>query len=440
MKKILSFVFALALGSYLLAQTDTTKNIRTGWTFGVLPSVSFDADAGFQYGALSNIYYFGDGSTYPDYLHSFYVEASNTTKHLSIFRLYYDSPSLIEGYRVNADLSYLPDALHDFFGFNGYQTLFDNTKLQDVSRAYYKLDRQLLRFAADISRPLPNHFNVHFGLGMLYFQTGSVNVARLNSFTREGKDTLPQVTTLYDKYREAGLISDIEANGGAYPFARLGISYDTRNRRNNPNRGICSDAFFTYYNGDMGDLEGFSNVKFNAAWRHYVPLLSDRITFAYRVGTQLTLLGKSPFYLNTYFNQLTLTRAFYDALGGASSLRGVLRNRIVGNGFAYANLELRATVADFTIGKEHFYIGLNPFFDAGMVVQPYDLSEVNTSADLYNELDINQDAYAPHFGAGCGLKVVMNENFVLSVDWARPLNNQDNNKMSNIYIKMGYLF
>ena len=54
--------------------------IRRGWTFGILPSVSYDADLGFQYGALANIYYFGDGSTYPEYLHSFYVEASYTTK------------------------------------------------------------------------------------------------------------------------------------------------------------------------------------------------------------------------------------------------------------------------------------------------------------------------------------------------------------------------
>jgi hypothetical protein len=48
--------------------------------------------------------------------------------------------------------------------------------------------------------------------------------------------------------------------------------------------------------------------------------------------------------------------------------------------------------------------------------------------------------YLPHMAAGVGLKVAMNENFVLSVDWAMALNKQDNAKWANFYIKMGYLF
>ena len=35
--------------------------IKTGLNFGPLPVVAFDADRGFQYGALLNIYNFGDG-------------------------------------------------------------------------------------------------------------------------------------------------------------------------------------------------------------------------------------------------------------------------------------------------------------------------------------------------------------------------------------------
>ena len=41
------------------------RKIKTGWNFGALPSVAFDADLGFQGGALANIYYYGDGSQYP---------------------------------------------------------------------------------------------------------------------------------------------------------------------------------------------------------------------------------------------------------------------------------------------------------------------------------------------------------------------------------------
>jgi hemolysin activation/secretion protein len=48
--------------------------------------------------------------------------------------------------------------------------------------------------------------------------------------------------------------------------------------------------------------------------------------------------------------------------------------------------------------------------------------------------------YMPHMAAGVGVKVAMNENFVLSVDWAMALDKQDNAKWANFYIKMGYLF
>ena len=53
------------------------SHVKTGWTFGVLPSVAYDADLGFQYGALTNIYYHGDGSHYPEYLHSILYSRRN---------------------------------------------------------------------------------------------------------------------------------------------------------------------------------------------------------------------------------------------------------------------------------------------------------------------------------------------------------------------------
>ncbi|MBR5273665.1 MAG: hypothetical protein IKU33_00305, partial [Bacteroidales bacterium] len=53
--------------------------IKTGLNFGPLPVVAFDADRGFQYGALLNIYNFGDGSTYPNPKSWWYIEASAYT-------------------------------------------------------------------------------------------------------------------------------------------------------------------------------------------------------------------------------------------------------------------------------------------------------------------------------------------------------------------------
>ena len=48
--------------------------------------------------------------------------------------------------------------------------------------------------------------------------------------------------------------------------------------------------------------------------------------------------------------------------------------------------------------------------------------------------------YYPHMTVGLGLKIGMNENFVLSADWGMPIDRQDNQKYTNFYVKMGYLF
>ena len=233
-----------------------------------------------------------------------------------------------------------------------------------------------------------------------------------------------------------------------------------------PTKGIYADAFFTYtaaFNAAYGQqaAAGYNHLQFNFNFRHYVSLYQDRVIFAYRLGVQNNIAGKSPFYMNSYLNTIFIQRVMYEGLGGANSLRGIMRNRILANGFAYANIELRTKVAKFDIGSQHFYIGLAPFFDLGVITQPYELDEATIkdkhTADLNNNpkytlpldkyfvLDENgnidqSEVYMPHMAAGLGLKIAMNENFVFSVDWAMALDKRDNAKWANFYIKMGYLF
>ena len=419
------------------------KHIRQGWTFGVLPSVAYDADLGFQYGALTNIYYYGDGSTYPEYLHSIYAEAAYTTKKFGIFRTSYDSKYLIPNHRLSIDLTYLPDQMCDFYGFNGYQSDYnaaytDGDDPAYISRAYYKYRRDLFRFSADIQGEISKPLYWNAGVGILSFAVGPVDVDRLNKFTRDEADYLPDTVTLFDHYVQYGYIRPDEATGGTHPYLHGGVTYDTRDRQQNPRRGIHADAFLTYYVG-LGSMSEYNNLKFNAAFRHYLPIIENRLTFAYRVGTQLNVAGDCPFYLNTYLNQLYMQRVVYEGLGGANSVRGIMRNRILAPGVAFANVELRTQLFSFKVRKNMFYVGLNPFVDAGMVVQPYNdvVLDPNNAAEI---AITDSRLYAPHLGGGCGLKVAMNDNFVLSVDWATAFDKQDNGKFSNLYIKMGYMF
>ena len=199
---------------------------RTGWTFGILPSVAYDADLGFQYGALSNIYYFGDGSTYPEYLHSIYVEAAYTTRNYGLFRLSYDSKYLIPKHRLTVDMVYMPDAMCDFYGYNGYTSVFNNVWRDSKhytaeegyrSRAYYKMKRDLFRFAADIQGPIGRNWYWNGGIGFLGYLINSVDVAMLNRGKKEAKQ-LPDIPGLYDKYVQWGLIKANEKNGGMHPY------------------------------------------------------------------------------------------------------------------------------------------------------------------------------------------------------------------------------
>ena len=496
MKRI--FIFAISILFVLpisaakkekVQQVDSLgRKIKTGWNFGALPSVAFDADLGFQGGALANIYYYGDGSQYPEYIHSLYAEAAYTTKNYGIFRVNYDSKYLIPKHRLTLDATYQPDAMCDFYGFNGYQSIYNqslhkwnkNPEKMDVdtyqSRAFYKYKRNLFRFAADIEGTIWKNIKWNAGLGVLGYMIGECDIDMLNGKNEfdpniplgEQKAMNENVEGLYEKYVKWGLIDQAEAKGGWHPYLRAGITYDSRDQRTCPTKGIYADAFFTY-TAAFGEqaAAGYNHLQFNFNFRHYVPVYRDRVTFAYRIGTQNNIAGQSPFYMNTYLNTLFIQRVMYEGLGGANSLRGIMRNRILANGFAYANVELRCKVAKFDIGRQHFYIGLAPFFDLGVITQPYELDEdklmkaYNDDTDplklplssyfatvkncwsetgtTTEDIDLTK-TYFPHMAAGLGLKAAMNENFVLSVDWAMALDKQDNAKWANFYIKMGYLF
>ena len=500
MKKYIILLLAAVLALPMAAKKKEPKpqevdslgrKIKTGWNFGILPSIAYDADYGFQGGVLTNVYYYGDGSQYPEYIHSLYFEGAYTTKHHGIFRLNYDSKYLIPGYRLTLDATYLPDAMCDFYGFNGYQSVYhptwhnwkkDTSKMsvQDYrTRVFYKYKRDLIRVAGDIEGTIYKDLKWNAGLGVLGYLIDDCDIAMLNGKNEFNPDLLPgeqkaldpNAELLYDKYKKWGLIGADEMNGGWHPYVRAGLTYDSRDKRQGPNKGIYTDVFLTYsaaFNAAYGQqaAAGYNHLQLNFTFRHYVPCFTDknginRITFAYRLGIQNNIAGRSPFYMNNYLNTLFIQRVYYEGLGGGNSVRGMMANRILANGFAFANVEFRFRVVNFDIGRQHFFIGLNPFFDLGVITQPYNLDDLvamytannvtpyttlaesmAAAGDTYEDYFTTdpKDVYMPHMTAGVGLKIGMNENFVLSADWGMPINPQDNAKYANFYVKMGYLF
>ena len=129
--------------------------------------------------------------------------------------------------------------------------------------------------------------------------------------------------------------------------------------------------------------------------------------------------------------QITLS-----GLGGAKTLRGVLRNRVIGEDFVYGNAEVRWKVYRAIILNQNFYIALAAFLDAGMVTGNYKLPEI-TDPEGIAWLE-KGDKEQPHVSYGVGAHFAINDNFVISTDFGWAADPRDGKK--GTYAGVSYLF
>ena len=435
MKKLyvlFSFLFLTLLAN---AQEDVVK---TGWNFGALPSISFDSDLGFQYGALVDLYNYGGGERYPEYNHKLYFEISRYTKGSGINRFYYDSDRLIRGLQTSVDLSYLSDQAYDFYGFNGYESVVNSDWIDQDSEAYrsrmfYKYDQKLFRFKVDVQGPYfgPN-MKWLAGINLLNFKISPVDIDKLNQ-GKSGDDLLPDVKGLYSLYQDWALISQQEADGGFIPELKAGLVYDSRDNRPNPMSGIWTEAVLVGVPEFLGAESSFA--KFSITHRQYFTLIPNDLSLAYRLAWQSTIAGESPFYYNTQIIVSEMRGVTSEGLGGAKTLRGIRRNRIVGDGLFFGNIEARWKFARFTLFNNNFYLGLNGFTDFGRVLRR---TEFNTLLSHLPQEYFDPGEESMHFSYGAGLRIAMNQNFIIAVDYGVAADKRDGD--SGLYIGLNYLF
>lgn len=444
---LLCIAVLVAFATTTYGQQDTTapkskEKIKTGLSFGALPAVAFDSDIGFQYGLLANVFQYGDGSTYPDYRWSLYGEWSRTTKGSGINQLFFDSKYLLPyQLRVTADMSFLTEQALDFYGFNGYESIY-NTAFTDkddadyISRVFYRHERKLARITIDFQKKIADlPLRVLVGYGYFNSRIASVDIDKLNKGKDEG-DILPDVESLYDKYVRWGLIPEEEANGGVHNFLKTGLVYDTRDNEANPNRGIWAEAVIMTAPRFLGNNET-TYTKLALTHRQYLTIKKDLLTFAYRLGWQGTIDGKVPFYMQPYMVNTFTKSTKNDGLGGARSLRGILRNRIVGDDFAYGNFELRYKFWKFQKWNQNFYLSLNGFTDMGMITKTIDMDLTKIPAGEEAPFFTKADQ-GLHISYGGGLRIAMNQNFIVAVDYGLAADKRDGNK--GMYINLGFLF
>ena len=435
--------------------------VKTGYNFGPLPAVAFDADKGFQLGALLNIYDFGDGSTYPNPRQQWYFEASFFTKGSQLYTVSYDNRFLIPGVRWSSTFTLTNDKAMDFYGFNGYMSYFnhemvalgkDKENLNNyIYTPKYRINRVAMLFKTDLTGNIWNNkLFWEAGYHLSYFKQGAINREKINKNKDEEKMFPDSELTLYEQYRNWGIISDEEAEGGLNSTVRAGLLFDTRDKEGAPSRGIWAEAHLTMAPKWLGTKIPF--YKYSATFRQYLPIVdNDILTFAYRLNYEGTIGEDAPYYVLPY---ITVMGASYDrdGMGGYRTIRGLMRNRVQGLDMASYNAELRWRFVNFTLWKQNIAFGVNVFSDGTMVTRNFDMSfqgdeKYRKEYDEYMALTGNRTADRPHITVGGGLRFIMNQNFIVAFEYGLPISkfssdpyikNQDGN--GAFYINTGFLF
>ena len=447
-----------------VAETPKSKEIiKTGLNYGPLPAVAFDADKGFQLGALLNIYNFGDGGTYPNPYSQWYFEASFFTKGSQLFVISYDNKTLLPGVRWSSNFTLTNDKAMDFYGFNGYMAHYDYEQValgkhkanQDafIYTPKYRMNRVAVLFKTDFTGNIWNNkLFWEAGYHLSYFKHGyhgkALNLDKINKGKEEYKQFPATEEPIFDLYRKWGIISEEEAWGGLNSTLRLGLLYDTRDKEGAPSRGIWAEAHATIAPKWLGTTIPY--YRYSATFRHYLPIVeNDILTFAYRLNYEGTIGSDAPYYVLPY---ITVMGQNYDrdGMGGYRTIRGLMRNRVQGLDMASYNVELRWRFVNFVLFNQNIAFGLSAFSDGTMVTRNVDMSfrgDEQYRADYDEYMAEGLDSDRPHITVGAGLRFIMNQNFIVAFEYGLPISKFSSNDLIKgqdgdgaFYINTGYLF
>jgi len=412
MRRILPYMILLAICATSFAQSKEDE-IPSGWKAIPLPILSYNTDLGFQFGATTEFFDYGkEPSLYPDYRHKFHAEVSQYTKGQSMAHLEYDSSHLIPGIRFSTSLTAQINPLYSFYGFGGDITEYDRDYDRRNGYAFYNHKRRLFNLICNFQGNIAKGVNWVGGFSCHLYSN-----EELNFKDYDGDQTL------FHFYRANGIIRDDETKGKVMEF-KAGLSFDTRDLETSPTKGIWAEAYAI----GSPDLfkSGYSYLKLSLHFRHYLTPFrnTDWFTFAYHLAYQGTVAGEAPYYMQPIIHSLLFKQAFSEGLGGLNTVRGLLNARLVGNGYAWTNIEARFRIYSFKILKMKCYLGVNPFFDMGMITSPMRLEELSAAYGKPVE-ELRTVAMRLHKSAGIGFKFGIDDNYVLSLECARPFSRND---------------
>ena len=367
----------------------------TGWELTGLPAINYDSDEGLGYGVLFEAYNYGEGG-YAPYRFTIQSTVFLTTGGRRDFTLFFDGPHVLsDGWRLDGFLGSERQIASPYYGL-GNRSVYDEALEEVEGQYYYRFGRTRRQATMNLQR-----------------RVGSLPLRVLigGGATHTSIEPLPKDATRTLLSRE---LLGAETPGGWSNHLRAGLVWDTRDRETGPHRGTWSELLVQTFPDVLGSESAY--VRWTLADRRYFPL-GDRLTFANRFVFQ-NIEGTAPFH-DLYIVQTSFKQQ--EGLGGAKTLRGIPKNRYVGEGLFLWNAELRWRVRDFAMAGRSFHLVFSGFVDTGHVWE--------------HGLVVGQMLSDLRTGFGGGVRVGMGENFVAAIDVGHSVD-----ATAPIYIGLGYLY
>lgn len=413
-------------------QNNKKKETDRRFRYGIIPALAYDSDLGFRYGAVINIFDYGSNPENYGYEQHLFLRGTNTSTGSLQLQGLLESNSLISNSLTLVEASYLSEKKYDFYGFNGSNSVY-NHLLADKSSTlfrnslFYAYERNLLRLRLD------NQLRI--GDGSFRLLTGVMlnkyEISPAINSEDNNNDRPLESETLFKNYIDWGLISEDEKYGGIVNLFSLGLIYDTRNDLCYCTDGKWIEAVFIYSPSFLSDNR-FARLVLT--YRHHTSIMNDNLTISFRVSSQQNLFGKTPFYiLSTYYD----SRLSQDGIGGAFSLRGANRNRIVADGFLISNIETKLKIAEFNLLGQDFFISTSLFYDNAFVTQSYEIDHRNVPGEV-KDFFFNNNSQRLHHTAGAGAYIVFNKDNVISINYGIPFSRHDGH--GGLYVGSSLLF
>lgn len=404
-RAVISHATIIASGIFLLGASAAAQAQRaepgrsagrtpTGWDLAWLPALNYDADEGFGYGVILELYNYGIGAQ--PYRFTIQPTVFLTTEGRFDATVFIDAPSLLPGgWRLTGFAGREQQVAQPYYGI-GNATAREASVEDGPNPYFYRFGRTRFRVTADLQHRIANSSaRLLVGAGASH---STVDPTPFDSGTTLLATELAGRTPAPDRTN----------------YLRAGIVWDTRDREIGPHSGTWAEAIVMRASKALGSTGEFT--RWTTTVRQYVPL-SRRITFAQRVIAQ-GVEGNAPFH-----ELATIQSSFkqQEGLGGASSVRGLPKDRYIGKGMLVSNSELRWRAADFLIRGTPSSLTLSTFVDAGRVW-----------ADRFDLATALKDLHA---GYGAGARLGFGPSFVVALDVGHS-----NESTAPIYIGLGWTF